>query len=107
MLPFNAKLVDFVVNTQDVTEFGNIQKIGDMIVRETINFEKFFVFNFKEFDITNSFTHPSRLFEILDNGTYVVGGFVTKTIKITKTNEVIFDKRIDELQKIKLLFFSV
>jgi hypothetical protein len=52
-----------------------------MIVKETINFEKLFVFNFKEFDITNSFTHPSRLFEIQDNGTYLVSGFVTKTQK--------------------------
>jgi hypothetical protein len=76
------------------------------------------VFNFKELEISKSFTHPSRLFEIQDNGTYLVGGFVTKTqkfhliiydpIKKTKSREVIFDKRIDELFTFKnKIVFSI
>jgi len=111
LLSFNAKQVDFVESTQNVIEIDNKLKIGEMIIKETINFEKLYVFNFKELEISKSFTYPSRLFEILDNGTYVVGGFVTKTqkfhliiydpIKKTKSREVIFDKRIDELLTFK------
>jgi hypothetical protein len=111
LLSFNAKQVDFVTNIQDVTQIDNKLKIGEMIIKETINFEKLYVFNFKELEISKSFTYPSRLFEIQDNGTYVVGGFVTSTqkfhlliydpIKKLKTHEVIFDKRIDELLTFK------
>ena len=52
-----------------------------MKIYETISFEQLNAFDFTELDDFKSFTHSSRLFEILDNGTYVVGGFVKSTKK--------------------------
>jgi hypothetical protein len=75
LLPFNAKQVDFAENKHDKAE------IGEMIIKETISLEKLHLFKFKELEIFDSFTIPSRIFEILENGTYVVGGFVTSTRK--------------------------
>ena len=70
-----------------------------------------YVFNFKELEISKSFTYPSRLFEIQDNGTYVVGGFVTSTqkfhliiydpIKKTIIHELTFYSKVDKLLTIK------
>jgi len=39
LLSFNAKQVDFVESTQNVIEIDNKLKIGEMIIKETINFE--------------------------------------------------------------------
>jgi len=105
LLPFNAKRVDFTNKIK--TENNNIQEIGEIIISEMISFEKLFLFNFKDHEGSKSFTHPSRLFEAMDNGTYVVGGFVTKTqkfhlfiydpIKKKINHELILDEKIDEL----------
>jgi hypothetical protein len=120
-LPFNAKKIDFFENKQDVSKSGNAQKIGKMIIKETIGIDKLNIFKFEEVEfkkITNiskksySFyveylTIPSRLFEILNNGTYVIGGFCSNSQEfhlfiydpITKSrkNKLTFDERIDEL----------
>jgi hypothetical protein len=40
-----------------------------------------YLFDFKEHDDCKSFTHQSRLFEKLDNGSNIIGGFVTSTQK--------------------------
>jgi hypothetical protein len=111
LLPFNAKKMDFVENKQDVNDIDNVQTIGEMKIKETFGFKKMYLFNFNDHEDSKSFTHPSRLFEMLDNGTYVVGGFVSKTQKFhlfiydpimkTKSREVIFNKRIDELFSFK------
>ncbi len=108
LFPFNAKKMDFVENNQDVSGVGNGQKIGQMKIKETIVFEKLNIFKFKEIETSQmTLTLPSRLFEILDNGTFVIGGFVTSTklfhlfifdpIKKIKKNELIFSTRIDEI----------
>jgi hypothetical protein len=79
-----------------------------MKIKETIVFEKLNIFKFKEIETSQmTLTLPSRLFEILDNGTFVIGGFVTSTklfhlfifdpIKKIKKNELIFSTRIDEI----------
>jgi len=101
LLPFNAKQVDFAENKHDKAE------IGEMIIKETISLEKLHLFKFKELEIFDSFTIPSRIFEILENGTYVVGGFVTSTRKShlfiydpimkTKSRELIIKNKIHEL----------
>ena len=88
-------------------------------------FDKLNIFKFEEVEfkkITNiskksySFyveylTIPSRLFEILNNGTYVIGGYVTSTqkfhliiydpIKKTIIHELTFDSKVDKLLTIK------
>ena len=69
MLPFNAKHMKFVENEQIITKFGNADKIGAMKINETISFEQLNAFDFKELDDFKSFTHSSKLFEILDNNT--------------------------------------
>jgi len=108
LLPFNAKKVKFVENKQDVSRNGNDKKIGLIKIEETMSSEKLNIFKFKEVERNNqTFTLPSRQFHLLDNGTYVVGGYVTSTqkshliiydpIKKRKTREAIFDNRIDEL----------
>ncbi len=107
LLPFNAKQVDFTENKQDKTKIGNEQKLGEVIIKETISFDQLFRFDFKELEISKSFTYQSRLFEILDNGNYVIGGFVTGTHKshvliydpIRKEiiHELTLDNKIDNL----------
>jgi hypothetical protein len=107
LLPFNAKQVDFTENKQDKTKIGNEQKLGEVIIKETISFDQLFRFDFKELEISKSFTYQSRLFEILDNGNYVIGGFVTGTQKshvliydpIRKEiiHELTLDNKIDNL----------
>ena len=80
LLPFNAKKMDFVENKQGVTNIdNNVQTIGEMKIKETFGFKKMYLFNFKDHEDSKSFIHPSKLFEILDNGTYLIGGFVSKT----------------------------
>jgi len=105
--------MDFFENKHVFTKIGIAQKLGEIKINETIDFEKLNIFKYKEFvfqqsgERNASFSLPSRIFEIMDNGNYVVGGYVTSTqkshlfiydpIKKTKNREVIFDKRIDEL----------
>ncbi len=108
LLPFNAKKMDFIENKQEVGS-QNANKIGEMELKETILFENLNIFQFKEVESNDQkFTLPSRLFEILDNGSYVVGGYVSKTknfhlfiydpIKKLKKNEIILNnKRIDKI----------
>jgi hypothetical protein len=69
MLPFNAKHMKFVENEQIITKFGNADKIGAMKINENISFEQLNAFDFKELEDFKSFTHSSKLFEILDNNT--------------------------------------
>jgi len=108
LLPFNAKEVGFVENKQDVSKIGNDHKIGRIKIEETISYEQLNIFNFKEVEFYDEiFTFPSRKFHLLDNGTYVIGGFVTSTqkshlilydpIKKVINRSLIFCKRIDEL----------
>jgi hypothetical protein len=107
MLPINAKKLNFVESKIEVGKM-NGQKIGDMQLKETISFEKLNILKFKEVETKDQvFTLPSRLFEVLDNGMYVIGGFVTHTkqfhlfiydpIKKVKTREISFNKRVDSL----------
>ena len=84
----------------------NDKRIGHIKIEETIRYENMNIFKFKEVECNNqTFTLSIRIFEITDNGNYVVGGYVTSTqkshlfvydpIKKTKNHEVIFNKRID------------
>ena len=107
MLPFNAKKLDFVENTE-VAGGKNGQKLGKMQLHENISFERLKIFKFKEIEKKGKvFTGPSKIFEVLDNGMYVVGGYVTQTrkshlliydpVKKVKIKEISFEKRIDLL----------
>lgn len=96
--------MDFAENK---TEIDNLQKIGEMVIKETISFEQMYLYDFKEHDDCKSFTHKSRLFEILENGKYVIGGFAPSTqkfhlfiydpIKKLKTHELMFNEKIYEI----------
>jgi len=114
LLPFNAKQVIFVENKQDVSKIGHIE------IEEAISFAQLNIFKFKEVEFNNqTFTLPSRIFEILESGNYLVGGFVASTqkshlfiydpIKKRKTHEVKFENRIiDELFTLNdNIFFSL
>jgi hypothetical protein len=73
--------------------------------------------DFKEHDDCKSFTHKSRLFEILENGKYLIGGFLTGTqkfhlfiydpIRKLKTHKLMFHGRINEIFTFrnKIIFF--
>ena len=89
LLPFNAKKMDFVENKQGVTNIdNNFQTIGEMKIKETFGFKKMYLFNFKDHEDSKSFTQPSRLFKILDNGTYVVGGFIYLYIILLRKQKI-------------------
>jgi hypothetical protein len=96
--------------TKKTSGLNNIVEKNQQI--EFINFEKLNIFKFSEVESnSHKFTSKSRLFEILDNGTYVVGGYVLKTRKFhlfiydpigkMKKNEKIFETKIEELFKFK------
>jgi hypothetical protein len=96
--------------TKKTSSLNNIVEKNQPI--EIINFEKMNIFKFSEVESnSHKFTSKSRLFEILDNGTYVVGGYVLKTKKFhlfmydpvskIKKNEKIFETKIEELFKFK------
>ncbi len=66
-----------------------------------------YLFDCKKHDDCKSFTNKSRLFEILENGKYLIGGFLTGTqkshlfiydpIKKLKTHESMFNGRMNEM----------
>ncbi len=107
LLPFNAKKMDFIESNQNISKSGNEQKIGQIKIVEKIGFEDLKIFKFCSGISNSTFTYPSRLFEVMDNGTYVAGGYLTSSkkfhlftydpIKKTKKQQLIFDQRIDEI----------
>jgi len=107
LLPMNAKKLDFVESNVEVGK-KNGQKIGNMQLKETISFDKLNILKFREVETKEqSFTLSSRIFEILDNGFYIIAGYSKQTkmshlftfdpIKKIRINEVTFDNRIELL----------